>query len=769
MLDGNEKQCSLCVFLKGNSLGFTAWLPQALSANITTVPTLTVSTSPTGNRFGTFGGVFTPCTLTILGVIMFLRFGQVVGEAGIFHALVIVGMAKLITTLTALSLAAIATNTRVKGGGAYYLISRSLGIEFGGAIGVVFYLSQAVSVAMYVIGFTEAVVAIIPSLAEHTRWVATVVNLIVFACVYIGAGWTIKMQYGILAVLLLSICAFVGGAVMHWDPLLIEANWNPAYGAGASIWTAFALFFPAATGIMAGANMSGDLADPGRSIPKGTLFSIAFTAMIYAGFALLLGASADRSLLLGDTMIVSHLSLSSSLIMAGIFAATLSSALGSMMGAPRILQALAKDRPFKSLAPFARLEGQNKEPRRATILTLLIAQGGILLGDLNAIAPVITMFFMITYGGLNWATFTEAFSRNPSYRPTFRWCHWTFSLLGALLCTGAMILIDWRWAIASALVMGALYKYLARKEMDVSWGDANGGAALERARRNLLILEQERYHPKNWRPSVLAFGATRVDREHLATYGRWLAGSHGLLMLGQVVIGEPEDHLERHAEALRLMRKMSLEDELEAFPAAIIAESFDSGVASMIQCSGIGALRPNLALFGWSLDPKRRAAFLGGLRSAARLGKSVAVLRCEPPPEDPWEVPEGSIDVWWLGQGNGELMLLLAHLLRSNSGWRSRTVRLMRMLPREAGLEETRLHLDELSRSSRIPAVSRVLVGTDFKDALHRESDNAALVVLGLPDPREMTTDYLTGFDRLLDQLPRVLLVHSAGDMSLHE
>lgn len=724
---------------------------------------------PVGNQFGTFGGVFTPCTLTILGVIMFLRFGQVVGESGVLHALFIVGMAKLITTLTALSLSAIATNTRVKGGGAYYLISRSLGIEFGGAIGIVFYLSQAISIAMYVIGFTEALVAVVPALAESPRLVATVVNLVVFACVYIGAGWTIKIQYGILAILGVAMAAFVIGAGMNWDPQLLAENWNADYSSGTNGWVMFALFFPAATGIMAGANMSGDLADPGRSIPRGTLGAIAFTAFVYAAFAILLGATAERGELKTNTMVVSNLSISSTLIVAGIFAATLSSALGSMVGAPRILQALAKDRPFKSLLPFAKVSGANSEPRRATILSAFIAQGGIMLGDLDAIAPIITMFFMITYAGLNWATFTEAFSRNPSYRPTFRLSHWSLSLAGALLCSGAMILIDWRWAIGSALIMIGLHRYLARQEIVVAWGDANGGAALERARRNLLVLENERYHPKNWRPSVLAFGASQSNRAYIATYGRWLAGNHGLLILGQIVVGEPEEHLERHGKALAQIRKMSHEHNLEAFPSAVIAPSFERGVTSMVQCCGIGALRPNLTLFGWSVDEDSRESFLAGLRATARLDRSVAVLRCIPPEVDPWKVPEGSIDVWWLGQGNGELMLLLAHLLRSNPGWRSRPLRLLRMLSSEAGKEEAKRHLEELSRSSRISAEACVSSGTNFAEVLKRESGNAALVVLGLPDPREMTHAYLEGFDRLLDQLPRVLLVHSAGDMSLHD
>lgn len=228
-------------------------------------------------KFGTFGGVFTPSTLTILGVIMFLRFGQVVGQAGVFYAVLIVIGAKIITTLTAFSLSATATNTRVKGGGAYYLISRSLGVEFGGAIGLVFYLAQAVSVSMYVIGFTEAFLNAFPETGLSMRVFVSIINLVVFVCVYIGAGWTIKVQYGILAILILSLISFFGGAIGQFSGETLAANMKSAFQPGQNFFTMFALFFPAVTGIMAGANMSGDLKNPAKSLPVGTLTAIAVT------------------------------------------------------------------------------------------------------------------------------------------------------------------------------------------------------------------------------------------------------------------------------------------------------------------------------------------------------------------------------------------------------------------------------------------------------------------------------------------------------------
>ncbi len=223
------------------------------------------------NGFGTLGGVFTPCTLTILGVIMFLRFGYVVGQAGLWCTLAIVAASKLITMLTTLSLSAIATNTRVKGGGAYYLISRSLGVEFGGAIGLVFFLAQAISVSMYTIGFAEAAVGTFPEYGWSVTIVATVINVVVFGCVFIGAGWTIKIQYFILAMLVAALISFYYGTIPEISLSTLRANALPNFGEGNNFFTMFALFFPAVTGIMAGANMSGDLRNPARSIPVGTL------------------------------------------------------------------------------------------------------------------------------------------------------------------------------------------------------------------------------------------------------------------------------------------------------------------------------------------------------------------------------------------------------------------------------------------------------------------------------------------------------------------
>ncbi len=721
------------------------------------------STEPT--RFGTVGGVFTPCVLTILGVIMFLRFGSVVGQAGILRALLIVLCAKVITTLTTLSLSAIATNTRVKAGGAYFLIGRSLGVEFGGAIGVVFFLAQAISVSMYVVGFAEAYTG---TFAGNAVVVATVTNIVVFICVFIGAGWTIKLQYGILGLLLASLVSFYAGAIPQFDAQNLKDNLSFGYVEGESFFTMFALFFPAVTGIMAGANMSGDLKNPAKSIPGGTLSAVAFTAIIYLSMAVVLGGSASRDALINDNLIIGKLSVASVLITAGVFAATLSSALGSMMGAPRILQAFARDDVFRFLRFYGKGSGKSDEPRRAIVLTFFISQICILLADLDAIAPIITMFFMITYGTLNLATFYESITRNPSYRPRFRYCHWIAALLGAIGCFAVMFLISPLWASVSILVMGALYKAIGYLDIESQWGDVQSGVLFERTRRNILKLEEAFYHPKNWRPTVLALVGPGYHRTHLAVIGHWFTSGHGILTVAHVITGNVEDMLERRRAQEELLRKFIREQELEAFPSVVVAPYFTDAVESLVQCHGLGGLSPNTVLLGWPGDPERVDSFGVTLRIVAGLQRSVVSVRLAETVDDAWETPDGPIDVYWRGKENGPLMFLLAHLLTQNSQWRGRDLRLIRVIPTEAGREEVAKHLQQLIEASRIRALPLVVVNDDVFSAIHTTSLTAAEVFLGFSPPEEgKETEFHETMERLAGPLKRVIFVHSKGGMNL--
>jgi amino acid transporter len=726
------------------------------------------STRPDPNKFGTFGGVFTPSTLTILGVIMFLRFGLVVGEAGLIQAVAIVLAAKLITTLTALSVSGLATNTRVQGGGAYYLISRSLGVEFGGAIGVVFFLAQAISVALYVLGFTEAFQNLFPGLGLSARAIGTIVNVAVFVCVYVGASWAIKVQFGILAILLLALASFFGGAIPAASEATLRANLYSAYPPGGSFFVMFALFFPAVTGIMAGVNMSGDLRNPAKSIPRGTLAAIGFTAVIYLTMAVCFAAATPRHALLEKPLVILDLAWSPLLINAGIFAATLSSALGSMMGAPRILQALARDEIFPRLRPLARGSGASNEPRRATILTLIIAQTAIVFGDLNAIAPIITMFFMVTYGTINLACFYESATRNPSYRPSFKLSHWSTALLGAIGCVAAMLLLDPIWAVVGIGAMALLKWWIARKEIRAAWGDVRSGAAFEQARRALLKLEETRYHPKNWRPMVLALSGGAWRRNHLAQYGSWLTAGRGILVLAQVMDDSGKSPSERRDAEEDKLRKFIAGEELQAFPAVVLDPDLTNGVESLLECCGIGGIRPNTVLLGWAENPARQTRFCQMLRRIGELERSVLIIYCPGEEKRLLAAPRGTIDIWWQGGRNGALMLLLAHMLTQNPEWRNHPIRLVFALSDPGQEAKTREKLERMMEAARVPAALEIVCGEDSIAAMRNSSQAAALVFKGFEPPNE--ADELQALERMrteIGDLRQVIMVYSAGGHSL--
>ena len=711
---------------------------------------------------------------------MFLRFGQVVGQAGILQAALIVLAAKIITTLTALSLAAIATNTRVKGGGAYYLISRSLGVEFGGAIGVLFFSAQAISVAMYIIGFTEALTETVPGWAGQFVAIASLVNLAVFACVYIGAGWTIKVQYFILAILAASLASFYIGAANEFDVARLQSNYASSFAVGDNWFTMFALFFPAVTGIMAGANMSGDLANPSKSIPKGTLLAVAITGAVYLSQAVMLGGARPAEELISNNMVIRDIAVWPMLITAGVFAATLSSALGSMMGAPRILQAFAHDDIFRSLRFFAAGSGATNEPRRATVVTFAIAQVCIVLGDLNAIAPIITMFFMITYGLLNLATFYEAVTKNPSYRPTFKYSHWSMSLLGAIGCLAVMFLINWVWALVSIGFIAGLHWFIRSREIQSRWGDVQSGVVFERARRSLLRLESEAYHPKNWRPVIMALSGTGWTRWHIPIYGHWLTSGHGILTLAHVVSGDIEDHAERRDKYEKVLRSFIAKEQLQAFPAVTCHEMLSDGIEALIQCHGLGGLRPNTLLLGWPRKSSRAEAFGANIRLVSRMNRSIVAARflemreAAPAPDTEdidshWDVPAGTIDVWWRGMDNGALMLLLAHLMHQNPGWRDNPIRLLRVVDTPEAKAQVLAHLEELGTASRITLLPEVVV-TDrpAPEVIQSTSARASLVLLGFQTPEEgKELGLYERMESLAGDLPRVLFVDSAGGMAL--
>ncbi|MFQ5572036.1 MAG: Na-K-Cl cotransporter, partial [Rhodothermales bacterium] len=483
---------------------------------------------------GTFGGVFTPSILTILGVIMYLRFGWVVGHVGLLGTLVIVTLSTSITFLTALSIAAISTDQRVRVGGAYYMISRSLGIETGGAIGIPLYLAQALSVALYTVGFAESVVGTFAGLDENT--VGLVTTVLVTALVLVSARVAIRAQYFIMAAIAVSLLSLLFGKPIEQSDI---GFFGPAMGAegSESFWSVFAVFFPAVTGIMSGVNMSGDLEHPGTSIPRGTFAAIGTGYLIYMALPLLLAARAGAAMLIDDPLVMRKMAFWGDAILLGVWGATLSSAVGSMLGAPRVLQAIARDGILpRWLGWLGRGSGADDTPRAGTMLTLGIALAAVFFGNLNIIAPILTMFFLTTYGVLNIAAGVERFLGSPSFRPTFK-VHWSLSLLGAFGCIAVMLLINAMATAVAALFVLMVYVWLERRGLESAWGDVRRGIWMAITRAGLLRLRSEA-DPKNWRPHILVLSGAPMRRWHLIDLTASLTHNRALMTVSTVLPAE---------------------------------------------------------------------------------------------------------------------------------------------------------------------------------------------------------------------------------------
>ncbi|MBN1106742.1 MAG: amino acid permease [Deltaproteobacteria bacterium] len=735
--------------------------------------------APASNELGTFGGVFTPSILTILGVIMFMRAGFVVGQAGIFQALLILLLAKSISTLTSLSIAAVSTNTPVSGGGAYFLISRALGPEFGGAIGMALFFAQAVSVPFYILGFTESVVRSFPEMTVHFRSIALATASLLFVIAYVGARWAIKTQYVIMTILGLSVLAFLGGAAFRFEGQTFLGNWHSNYSLpGMSFWVVFAIYFPAVTGIMAGVNMSGDLKDPGRSIPWGTLAAVGVGLLVYGFQILLCGGAQTRGQLVGssfETLRNQALLGAGFLVVAGVFAATISSAIGSFLGAPRVLQAVARDQVIPQLRPFAKGSAGKDEPRRALWLTLGIslmvivwAGGDSEGGAFNALASVVTMFFLYTYGMVNLAAFVEGFSANPSFRPRFKYYHWLPALMGATACAGTAMLIDPTAAAAAAVFVILFYIYLRRRVLKVRFGDARWGFAFTRLRNNLLRLAGMPTHPKNWRPTLLVLTGNPKERPTVATYALWIGEERGLVTLARVLVGDPGEIGHLRKPATDQLGHFLHDTGFQALTSVVVSENLDAGLTVLLEGHPLGPLSPNTVIMGWSGDPERASSFIHHLNTVRRLGMSMVLVHDKGLSQDSFN---RRIDIWWRGQENGYLMILIAHLLTLNWEWSRARIRLLRLLRDEAGRQPSKEALQELVDAARVDAQAEIIVSEDpLPEVLERHSADASLVILGFKVPEERGEDayrFQMHFERMLSGLPTTLLVSSSGEADL--
>jgi amino acid transporter len=654
--------------------------------------------------FGTFGGVFVPNILTILGVIMYLRMGWVVGNAGLQHTLVILLIANLITLFTSFSMSAIATNMRMKGGGAYYMISRSLGAEVGGSIGIPLYFAQALGISLYIAGFAESVNNLFPGLNTLIITLGTLVILTLLAL--ISAGLVIRIQYIILSVIALSLISFFSGEPLSFDAVHLDPNYSGTY----DFWSVFAVFFPAVTGILSGVSLSGDLRDPARSIPAGTIWSVFAGALVYVMIAVWFSLAASPGELVSNNTIMISMARWGPLIYAGIWGATLSSALANLLAAPRTLQAMATDAIVFRI--FRKGRGRTNEPVWATFFTFLLVAGVLFVGELNTIAPVLTMFFLITYGSVNFISFIERVIRRPGFRPTFQ-VHWAISMLGAAGCIWVMFVINPLACILGFAFVFIIYLILKRIQLQKNWGDVRRGIWSAVIEYSLLNLERLKDHLGTWRPNVLLLGENLISKQKLLQIAFGLTQKSGFLTCINLVGSRDSEGDKLEIESSEF-KQMLHDKRINAFYRNAVVDNYLSGQMIASQIHGIGEFRHNTILLDWK-EATRGKGFRASsdrsdrfnlMRFYRGLGNSLLLLHVNP------EIQRSvyqKIDVWWdPGQKNGSFMLLLAHLLATSTFHDNPKLTIKTVVLKDK-MEQTHALLEELVTKSRIKAHINVL------------------------------------------------------------
>lgn len=690
---------------------------------------------------GTFLGVYLPTILMLFGVIIFLRLGWIVGQAGLPTTLSVVSFAALIVLLTALSMAAISTNTEIGKGGVYYILSRSLGLEAGSAVGLPLYIKQTLSISFSIVGFAESLHDLIPSLSITTIGIWTLVVLSIFAVASLKGA--LKLQVIIFVSLIASLISFfAGGTVseLHPDAYIPKA---PGH---LSTWAIFALFFPAMTGIESSVSLSGDLKNPSKSLPIGTITAIITAYAVYMAMPIFLTSHVSLERLATDPLIMQDIAKIPSLIILGIWAATLSSALGGLLAAPRTLVAISEDGVVSRY--FAKTYGKSSEPRIATLTTFVLAFLGIYFGSINIIAPLLTMICLICYSVLNFCCAFETYMQNPSWRPRFR-VHWLIPFSGGVLSLVTMLMIDSGAAIVAFILMMGIYLVAKYRNLHGSWEDIRQGLLLFMSRFAIYRLSyQEAGVSRSWRPHFLVF--TDKPEEHsrsLLNFSQAISQNKGFLTMASIVPSAPLSETERRRQEMQLGKKLE-QQKIQALVQISYAEEVVSGMHQMIENYGIGPLMPNTVVFGGISHADSAIEFAKVIHSAYHKHCNIVIMNDQNvlslrDLEGPASHTNGDIHIWWDDEGvkNSEFMVILAYMLQRNRAWKRSKICVKGFAKDEARHREKVTTLQEFAQKKRMNLDVEIYITDRCGDALieliQSHSKDAGMVFLSMQSPEQ--------------------------------
>ena len=752
-------------------------------------------------NFGTMP-VFVTAISTILGAVLFLRFGYAIGHTGLIGIFGIIILGHLITIPTALAVAEIATNQKVEGGGAYYIISRSFGLNVGAAIGITLFLSQAISVAFYVIAFAESLIPfieiesieyfatllsnlrIIENLEELTNdnkinIVRTSIGLLsmsilTFFILKKGANVGMKALYFVAAILFISlIFFFLGETKYSFDQInLADKVDNPK-----DFWVVFAIIFPAFTGLAAGLGLSGDLKNPEKSIPRGTILATLVGLIVYFAVAIKLRMSADVNVLgdLANQFIMSDVAIWGPIIPIGLACAAISSALGSVIIAPRTLQALGNDSvfPFQRLNKWFKKERtRDNEPINGAIITSVIAFFFIFMGDINSVAKIITMFFIVTYGAICLISFLEHFSADPSYRPTFK-SRWYFSLLGAILSFYLMFKVDTFYALISIGTMTIIYFYISKNNKEKGGLEKLFKGVIFQASRRLQIYLQkkdEESETENWRPFVICVTEDSFKSQDSFDLVRWISHKYGFGTFMHYINGQlSKNTFQKSKEVQNKLLSVSKKKNSRVYIDTIISPSYTSALAQVIQLSGISGKGNNLILFEYeSTQTEELYKVIDNFHLLAATEFDVCILRKSFRSFG----SKKSIHIWISPQDfeNSNLMILLGYILLGHPEWNKAEINIFSVYE-EGNFNQENKKLSTLINEGRLPISSTniQLIPNDknsrIRKIINNKSSNADLTIIGYK--AELLEKQKEKLFKGYDKLGNVMFVNSASEKEI--
>jgi amino acid transporter len=726
---------------------------------------LTMDQQFSNKRFGTIPVFFTAIS-TILGAILFLRFGFAVGTLGFWGTFLIIIFGHMITIPTAFALSEIATNKRVEGGGEYFIISRSFGLNIGATIGIALYLSQAISVAFYIIAFTEAFEFIFKFFADSLninlpRQVISIPSMLVLGFVILrkGANMGVKLLYIVVGVLFVSLLFFFIGKTEFSE---INGYSIPAGNIRdmKDFFMVFAIVFPAFTGLTAGVGLSGDLKNPARSIPRGTITATIIGMLVYFAVIYKLTISVSAEDMLANQLIMSKIAfLGVFIIPLGLAASTLSSAIGSVMVAPRTLQALAHDSSFPSKKLNRWLSMGRKsdnEPVNASLITVIIALIFVALGSVNAVAEIISMFFLVTYGSLCLISFLNHFGSSPSYRPSFR-SKWYFSLLGFLVAIFAMFRINAPYAIASLILMTLIYSYINAYHREREGLESLFANALFQMNRNIQVYLQRTANNKkarDWRPSAICISKDSFARVRAFQLLNWISYRYGFGTYLHRIDGY-------YSKATRIQATEELSKLIETYDTTnnhvyvdtLISPSYTSALAQAIQIPGISGMENNMVILEYDKEKPENLQEIIENTGLIKAGNFDICLLASSRKDINFR---NDIHIWIDTRypENSSLLILLSFIISGHPDWRKSNIKIFETC-RHENYEETRAGLTELVRTGRLPITEKNIeiikeeAGLTLKNLINEKSSTAALTMIGIDIQvlKRKGESVLTGYD----------------------